>query len=80
VDFVFIISGGTYALIAPVIGYICDHGLNPKKLMIIGTILTIISYSIVGPAPFVPFKKYGNSKLLYLLFVELSKVYVCVCV
>lgn len=57
VGFVFIISGGTYALIAPVIGYVCDTGLNPKKIMIIGTILTVISYSLVGPAPFMPLQK-----------------------
>lgn len=60
VGFVFIISGGTYALVAPVIGYVCDTGINPKKIMIIGTVLTVISYSIVGPAPFVPLKKYGQ--------------------
>jgi len=57
---VFIISGGTYALIAPVIGYVCDTGLNPKKMMIVGTVLTIVSYSIVGPAPFVPLDKYAR--------------------
>ncbi|XP_029342889.1 MFS-type transporter SLC18B1 isoform X1 [Acyrthosiphon pisum] len=64
VGFVFIITGGTYALIAPVIGYVCDTGLNPKKIMIIGTILTVISYSLVGPAPFMPIEKYGRTVLI----------------
>jgi hypothetical protein len=63
---VFIISGGTYALIAPVVGYICDTGLNPKKVMIMGSILTIISYSIVGPAPFMPLEKYGRTYVFIL--------------
>ncbi|XP_050541625.1 MFS-type transporter SLC18B1-like isoform X2 [Daktulosphaira vitifoliae] len=57
VGFVFIISGGTYALVAPMIGYICDTGVNPKKIMIFGTLLTVISYSIVGPAPYMPLDK-----------------------
>lgn len=60
VGLVFIISGGTYALTAPFIGYVCEIGLNPKKIMISGTILTIISYAIVGPAPGLPIEKYGR--------------------
>jgi len=64
VGFVFIISGGTYALIAPIIGHVCDTGLNPKKIMIVGTILTVISYSIVGPAPFMPIQKYERNILI----------------
>ncbi|CAI6348688.1 unnamed protein product [Macrosiphum euphorbiae] len=57
VGFMFIISGGTYALIVPVVGYVYDTGLNPKKIMIIGTILTVVSFSMVGPAPFMPIEK-----------------------
>lgn len=57
VGFVFIIYGGTYALISPFIGQICDAGFDPKKMVILGTILTAISFSIVGPAPFVPLNK-----------------------
>lgn len=64
VGFVFIISGGTYALIAPFIGYICDIGLNPKKVMIGGAALTIVSYSIVGPAPFMPLQKYAPTDVI----------------
>lgn len=60
VGFVFIISGGTYALTAPFIGYVCEIGMNPKQIMIAGTVLTVISYSIVGPAPYMPLEKYGR--------------------
>lgn len=75
VGFVFIITGGTYAFIAPVIGYVCDTGLNPKKIMILGSILTVVSYAIVGPAPFVPLSKYAHYQLLqkYNIYAKLKK-------
>lgn len=52
--FVFIISGGIYALTAPFVGRLCDKSIYPKKLMAIGNILIILSFSITGPAPFLP--------------------------
>ncbi|XP_050419743.1 MFS-type transporter SLC18B1-like [Adelges cooleyi] len=78
VGFVFIISGGTYALVAPVIGYVCDTGANPKKIMIFGTILTVISYSIVGPAPFMPLEK----SMLLVVFGLIIQGFAlgCICV
>ncbi|XP_046990959.1 MFS-type transporter SLC18B1-like [Schistocerca americana] len=52
--FVFIISGGIYALTAPFVGRLCDKRIYPKKLMAVGNILIIISFSLIGPAPFIP--------------------------
>lgn len=78
VGFVFIISGGTYALIAPIIGYVCDTGLNPKKIMIFGTVLTVVSYSIVGPAPFVPLNKSMLLIVLGLIIQGLALAMICV--
>lgn len=37
--------------------------------MIIGTILTVISYSLVGPAPFVPLQKYEQIILKIHYFI-----------
>lgn len=61
VGFVFFITGGVYVVTTPIAGYVYNNikGLNPKKSMIFASVLTIISYSIVGPAPFVPLDKYG---------------------
>ncbi|KAL1140892.1 hypothetical protein AAG570_000820 [Ranatra chinensis] len=50
----FIISGGTYALVAPLVGRICDKWVYPKKVMCAGSLLVITSYILVGPSPFLP--------------------------
>jgi len=50
----FIISGGTYAIVAPFVGRICDRWVYPKRVISIGTLFVISSYIIVGPAPFIP--------------------------
>jgi len=42
--------------------------------MIIGTILTVISYSIVGPAPFMPLQKYEQIKLIIHYFIMIFDV------
>jgi len=50
----FVISGGTYACVAPVVGRICDRWAYPKRVISVGCVLVVISFTIVGPAPFVP--------------------------
>lgn len=53
----FVISGGTYACIAPIIGRICDRWAYPKRVISVGCLLIVTSYSLVGPAPFLPLPK-----------------------
>ncbi|XP_075235423.1 MFS-type transporter SLC18B1-like isoform X2 [Lycorma delicatula] len=49
----FVINGGTYALTAPCWGWLCDGSrLQPKVATVIGCILLIIAFLIIGPAPF----------------------------
>lgn len=49
----FVINGGTYALTAPCWGWVCDSTrLNPKVATVIGCILLILGFLIIGPAPF----------------------------
>lgn len=50
----FIISGGTYAMIAPVVGRLCDRWIYPKQVIVFGCLLIMTSFMIVGPAPFLP--------------------------
>ncbi|XP_065203815.1 MFS-type transporter SLC18B1-like [Planococcus citri] len=52
--FMFVISGGTYAIVSPIFGRIVDRVLKPKSLLIVGCVLNIISFSIIGPLPFLP--------------------------
>lgn len=50
----FVINGGTYALTAPCWGMLCDRFMAPKVATIIGCLLIIVGFSLVGPAPFIP--------------------------
>ncbi|XP_008556075.1 MFS-type transporter SLC18B1-like isoform X1 [Microplitis demolitor] len=52
----FVLNGGTYALTAPAWGWLCDRRLQPKLVTIMGCILVMIGFSLIGPAPFVPCK------------------------
>lgn len=52
VGFMFIISGGTYAFVAPVVGRICDKYANPRKVIIWGCLLITLSFVLVGPLPY----------------------------
>ncbi|GJQ84892.1 hypothetical protein Trydic_g507 [Trypoxylus dichotomus] len=62
----FVINGGTYALIAPVWGWLCDRTCPPKVLTVFGTIAVAIGFTLIGPAP------YLNTKtILWLTIVGL---------
>lgn len=51
----FVINGGTYALTAPVWGWLCDKYSHPKVATVAGCILVVIGFCLVGPAPFIPY-------------------------
>uniref|UniRef100_A0A0A9Z5S3 Major facilitator superfamily (MFS) profile domain-containing protein n=1 Tax=Lygus hesperus TaxID=30085 RepID=A0A0A9Z5S3_LYGHE len=62
----FIISGGTYALIAPIVGRLCDKWVYPKKMLAVGALFIVASYIVIGPFPFL-----GIPKTLTLCIVGL---------
>ena len=51
----FVINGGTYALTAPCWGWFCDTKMSPKIATFIGCLLLIVGFSLIGPAPYIPF-------------------------
>ncbi|GAB6027840.1 hypothetical protein CHUAL_002066 [Chamberlinius hualienensis] len=51
----FIITGGVYALTAPVWGRLCDKYKQTKVFVAIAAINTCIAYTLLGPAPYLPF-------------------------
>lgn len=51
---IFVISGATYAGTAPFVGMICDRRVNPRVMILIGSVFTVLSVFLVGPAPFLP--------------------------
>ncbi|XP_046668972.1 MFS-type transporter SLC18B1-like [Homalodisca vitripennis] len=50
----FVLSGGMYACVAPIVGRMCDRWAYPKRVISVGCLLIVLSFIIVGPAPFVP--------------------------
>lgn len=50
----FVINGGTYALTAPFWGWLCDKYVPPKVITVLGCILLVVGFSLIGPAPFIP--------------------------
>lgn len=52
----FVVNGGVYAITAPGFGWICDKRVKPKVILVFGTILVAVGFSLIGPAPFFPIK------------------------
>ncbi|XP_017755825.1 PREDICTED: MFS-type transporter SLC18B1-like [Eufriesea mexicana] len=50
----FVINGAVYATAAPAWGWLCDKHFHPKVATVIGCILLVVGFSLVGPAPFIP--------------------------
>jgi hypothetical protein len=49
----FIIYGGVYAVIAPFMGYICEKMRKPMYLILVGAVLNLVAFILIGPAPFI---------------------------
>lgn len=52
----FILNGSTYALLAPFWGMMCDKYLAPRTLITFGAVVVVLSFTFVGPMPFLPIK------------------------
>ncbi|CAG7829141.1 unnamed protein product [Allacma fusca] len=53
---IFIIEGGMYALSAPIWGLFCDKTSQPKLITLVGSVLCFAGFTLIGPAPFMPFE------------------------
>ncbi|KAK3923552.1 MFS-type transporter SLC18B1 [Frankliniella fusca] len=54
VGVMFIISGGVYAMFAPLVGRLIDRCCYAKRVVLFGGTFVIIGVSLVGPADFLP--------------------------
>ncbi|KAE8739865.1 hypothetical protein FOCC_FOCC014622 [Frankliniella occidentalis] len=54
VGVMFIISGGVYAMFAPLVGRLIDRCCYAKRVVLFGGVFVIIGVSLVGPADFLP--------------------------
>ncbi|KAI5716047.1 hypothetical protein M8J77_026534 [Diaphorina citri] len=52
IGFMFVISGGTYACVAPFVGRICDKYAKPRRVIIWGCLFITLSFVLVGPLPY----------------------------
>lgn len=50
----FIISGGVYAALAPIWGWLCDRVGQTKLFCIAGALSSCVAFLLIGPAPFLP--------------------------
>ncbi|CAG7822490.1 unnamed protein product [Allacma fusca] len=53
---IFIIEAGMYALSAPIWGHLCDNTPQPKRITLLGSVLCFGGFTLIGPAPFMPFE------------------------
>eukprot|EP00095_Tigriopus_kingsejongensis_P011883 maker-scaffold410_size180147-snap-gene-0.30 protein:Tk11883 transcript:maker-scaffold410_size180147-snap-gene-0.30-mRNA-1 annotation:"mfs-type transporter c6orf192 homolog" len=63
----FVINGGCYALTAPIFGIICDKWSHPQIVNYIGVVCIIISFTLLGPAPFLPFPTHLSTCIIALV-------------
>eukprot|EP00092_Neocalanus_flemingeri_P083793 GFUD01105183.1.p1 GENE.GFUD01105183.1~~GFUD01105183.1.p1 ORF type:complete len:470 (+),score=83.07 GFUD01105183.1:287-1696(+) len=47
----FIIDGGVYALITPIIGKLLDKGLDSRVVLVFGSVIICFGYLLLAPAP-----------------------------
>ena len=51
----FVVNGATYAVTAPIWGYMCDKKLVPPiAATTIGSLFILTAFLFIGPAPFIP--------------------------
>lgn len=58
----FVINGGTYALTAPCWGWLVDKRCSAKYVTLVGALLLIISFHLIGPAPYFPSPPEGSKE------------------
>ena len=52
VGFIFLLNGMGYAASNPLWGKLCDKGVSPVKSMLLGVIMIVVAFSLIGPLPF----------------------------
>ncbi|XP_054157220.1 MFS-type transporter SLC18B1-like [Oppia nitens] len=69
---IFIIFGATHAIITPIWGKLCENGISPKKLCIIGYLLCTVGYLFIGPQFFIPIEPQLWLIVVSLIFIGLG--------
>jgi len=62
----FVLNGATYGIFAPFWGWLSDKVLEPRVVILFGSVITSISFLLVGPTPFL-----GIPKSLEVIIVAL---------
>ncbi|CAL8083223.1 unnamed protein product [Orchesella dallaii] len=56
VGLIFMLTGASYAISAPIWGKLMDKLIHPKYVVVYGALLIMTSHILIGPAPFMPFQ------------------------
>lgn len=67
--FIFIITGGIYAVTAPVWGRFFDAGYEPKMFILFGCALDAVGFALLGPLPIVPYRTSLLLVIIALVFI-----------
>lgn len=54
IGFLFIIDGGVFAALSPLVGKLCDAGVEPKLLIVCGHLVACVGISLIGPLAVLP--------------------------
>ncbi|KAL7644688.1 UNVERIFIED_CONTAM: hypothetical protein RMT77_004229 [Armadillidium vulgare] len=52
----FILTGTSYAIVAPIWGKVCDRWMTPQAVWSIGAVIVCIAFLLLGPAPYLNLK------------------------
>ena len=50
----FVLQGGTYAITAPMWGFLCDKVIDPRYATLIGSVLITVTFLFLGPVSLGP--------------------------
>uniref|UniRef100_A0A2P2HZD3 MFS-type transporter SLC18B1-like n=1 Tax=Hirondellea gigas TaxID=1518452 RepID=A0A2P2HZD3_9CRUS len=56
IGLIFVLNGLSYAVSAPIWGRLCDKWLPERCATIIGALLVVVAFILVGPSPLIPIK------------------------
>ena len=54
IGLMFVLNGLTYAICAPIVGFVTDKGLPERVSTAIGSLLVVVAFLLIGPSPLLP--------------------------
>lgn len=71
ISLIWVLLGAFYGLASPLGGLICDR-FSSSAVAIVGALLMILSFTIIGPLPFLPITMSTSLVILSIIFIGIS--------